>query len=480
MLDQQFGKVINLFKTDARLLIFLLAISFVSVYFMPSLVNRLVFLLILFTAWRTRFDYVYFVWFLIITDAPGRLFSAGTADAAMRIPLYTLAGGLSLSFQDLFIILFILKYLTSNKDTYFFLKIEFQLFLIVLALYLVYSLFLGVGYNEFVRISRILLPWSFIFIIPAYIQDREIMIRASRLLFPVVFVAFTSQVYTFITGNYWDYHLRGEEFRSLLAIDAGRGVSRSYSAVYIIFICTIQALYYLFEKNKNEFSKNYLSAVIFISTLSILLTATRGWIIAYSILLIGVLVIFGASRDISKLLRMGLTAIVLFLILTTQLPFLKTQMEMVFERLTTLERLIEGDVTAGGTLGRIDQRGSRVLSQFKESPVLGWGFSKNYFEYVDTHVGHHTILLNTGIIGYAYLNLLFFYILFKILQLNSIAGQQNNRAIWIYIFAMLSVYVIHSSSTVFWGFHIATNNIMVIALILTAVNTVYMPNINNK
>jgi hypothetical protein len=449
----------------------LLAISFISVYFMPSVITRILFLIILLIAWRTKYDYVYLVWFIIINDAPGRLFGAGGGGEAMRIPLYTLAAGFSLSFQDLFIIMFVIKYLTNKQITTFFLNKEFKIFFTVLAFYVAYSFLFGVGYKEFVLISRMLIPWFFILIIPAYIPNRVTMSDVSRMLFPVVFIAFVSQVYTYITGTYWDYQLRGEDLSLQLMVDNSSAASRSYSSVYIIFICTIQAFYYLLDDKQNMFSKKYLSLIIVISIFSIYLTATRGWIIAYGVLLVGILIVYGTSRDISRLFKLGLAAVAIILILTTQLPVLRSQMDLVYERFTTLEILLKGDVTAGGTLARLDERGPRVMGKFKENPILGWGFSEKFFEYADGHVGHQTILLNTGLIGYIYLNILFIHILSKIIKIKSTTELDNVRSIWVYIFAMLSVYAIHSSSTIFWGFSIGTVQIMTIAIILTAVNT---------
>ena len=88
---------------DYHLLIILVLTSFISVYFMSEMVNRMIFLVILAVAFRTKLDYVYLVWFFIISDAPGRLFSAGSFDA-VRIPLYPVISGISVKFQELFLI----------------------------------------------------------------------------------------------------------------------------------------------------------------------------------------------------------------------------------------------------------------------------------------------------------------------------------------------------------------------------------------
>ena len=197
--------------------------------------------------------------------------------------------------------------------------------------------------------------------------------------------------------------------------------------------------------------------VIIISTLSIFLTATRGWILAFSIVLFLTLLQFYSHIGAKHLWSIGLTGLAFLLVLMLFSPMLESQISNAFQRFSTVKELAKGDISAGGTTQRLDIRGPRVLSKFKESPVFGWGFSDQYFEYRDGHVGHHTTLLNVGIVGY--LIFTFFFVKWLILitkksKINYIRAKYGN-AVKIYAFALIFIYIIHSTSHTYWGFALA-------------------------
>ena len=452
------------------LLLILLLTSFVSVYFMSHMLNRLIFLSILVTAFRTRYDYVYLVWFFMINDAPGRLFSAGTFDAA-RIPLYPVASGISISFEELFLILYLFKYISLKKTPEFIFKKEFLSFLHYGLFVVAYSFLLGLSFDNIVRTFRIFLPWSLIFILPTYIYNREILVRCSLMVFPTVFLTFSSQVYSYYTGNYLDSYIRGVDSHFFVSDEA----SRAYSAVYLTLFAIIQALYYLFS-HKSAINKNYLGIVLFIGIFTIFLTATRGWIMAMTVLVAGSFIIFGFSGDISKWVRIVSLSAIIIWIVGSHSPIIQKQVDATFHRLSTLEALAAGDTTAGGTLKRLDFRIPRVMSQVWESPFVGWGFSNHYFAYEDRHVGHHNILLNIGIAGYVFVNGLFVYLCLKIWTLtrNNLNRKYEGNAPLIFVVGLLAVMVIHSTSTQLWGYTLDTQKIPFLGFLFVSINVVLL------
>jgi len=416
------------------------------------IINRIIFLIILFAAFRTKLDYVYLVWFFIINDAPGRLFSGG-GFGDIRLPLYPVIPGISLSFQDLFIILYLIKFLIFKKNYLFIFKKEFLFFYLIGIIIFLYSFLLGMNENSLVVNLRSLIPWSLVIIIPAYFYNSEIIKRVSLFLFPVVFISILSQIYSYFTGNYLDYYLRGLEYKSLTVVDEGLA-SRSYSAVYITLFSIIQAFYFYYKK-KPFINSNYLAIILITGYLSIFLTATRGWIIALGFLLTGIIILFWFVNKGKRVLHFSVLSIIVFYIIFTQIPIVQKQFKKSYERLVTLESLAKGDLTAEGTLQRLDVRGPRVMEKFKESPIIGLGFSDEYNRYADAHVGHQTILLNVGILGYIYLNLLFFHFCLKLWKLSIIPEIRNHmgKAPMVYVLALLAVYIIHGTSTQFWGYN---------------------------
>jgi len=442
---------------------------------MPAMLSRVIFLVILVAAFRTKLDYVYLVWFFILNDAPGLLFSGGEFDAK-RIPLYPVVAGISVSFQDLFVLLYLFKIIRLKQPLQFIFKKEFKWFVIYAFAVVAYSLPLGMRFDNMIVTFRVLLPWSLIFVLPTYIYNREILIRVCILIFPMVLLALASQIFCYITGSFWDHRLRGMSSWHV-AVEGG-DVSRSYSAVYIILFSIIQALFFLYTK-KGGINKNYLSLIIFIGAFSIFLTATRGWIIAIAFLLVGVFLLFGFSREITRWFRLAILSLIVFLIVGALFPVVLQQTKGSSQRLSTLEALAAGDVTAGGTLKRLDVRAPRVMNKFWESPVVGWGFSLEYYRHQDSHVGQYNLLLQVGVLGYIFFNGLFVVFCLKIWRMgkNPIIRKDHGKAMGIFILGMLSAFSIHSTSIQFWGFNFGFDHIQKVifwCFFFASVNAVYL------
>jgi hypothetical protein len=465
---------------DSQLLLSLLIASFVSVYFLPNFVNQVIFLIILFATIQTKKDYVYLVWFFIVNDAPGRLFSVSTFEG-VRIPLYNLAPGISLSFQDLFLLAYLFKFLSSGSKRNFIFQREFSVFFIFLTVIFLYSFFFDFRAGDIILTLRIVvLPWTLIFIVPFYIANQAVSERVIRFLFPVVIFSFLSQIFYYLVGVYPDAYLRGGA--AIAAdIDPYAELVRSYSSAYISLFVTILATYHYFS-NDSGFRRSYLLLVIILSVLSIFLTALRGYIIAYGVFFTGALFLFSSGRTIGRFVGISIISIIAFWILSFQFPLLRTQFQGSFERLITVQSIAEGDITAGGTLSRLDQRAPRVMSKFRENPVLGWGFSSAFIEYADGHVGHHNILLNVGIIGFLYLNFLFFYLCFKIWKYKKVANI-SGRSYLLFIVGLFAVFLIHSSSTQFWGYAMMFSQlqkVLFFSLYFAMINVILNESSHNK
>jgi hypothetical protein len=466
-------------KKDILVFILLLSISFVSVYFTSAVINRMVFLLLLIAVYRTKNDYIYLVWFFIINDAPGRLFTAGEFVVEARIPLYPVLSGVSVSFQELFIFIYVIKYFQHRLHSPFILINAFKWYLLIGLLYVAYSFIIGIDYDNMIMTWRNIFPWCLVFIIPAFIDDRETLIKTGYLLFPVVLFAFASEIFVYITGTYFDNYLRGVETGQSWILKEGR-LSRSYSAVYITLISVILA-FYLSLTHARITSKNYLYIIIFLGYLTVVLTGMRGFIIAFSLLYLGALLLYVSSRKITGVIRLATVAVVFLILVIMLYPGVQQQIYLAFQRVATVGAIVEGDLTAEGTLSRIDVRGPRVMKKFLENPILGWGFSNQYYKYQDGHVGHHNILLNAGVVGYIYMNGLFIYLCLTIWMIarNRKISIHEGNAVHIFLVGLVAVYVIHSSSTQFWGYTLSIYKTLVFGFFFASVNAIYSHHINN-
>ena len=181
----------------------------------------------------------------------------------------------------------------------------------------------------------------------------------------------------------------------------------------LILLTTLGALFYLADKKKT-FNGVYLMTVILANFSSIYLSATRGWTISMTFLLI-LSMAFIMEFSIKRLIAFAIIGVVLFAG-AMRVPVVKNQMTNAMKRMMTVSKIAEGDLSAGGTLLRLNLRGPRALRNWKQSKLTGLGFSDVFFEVSDEHVGNHNILLHSGIIGSA-LMIIFLWLYFLIKDL---------------------------------------------------------------
>jgi hypothetical protein len=417
----------------------------------PSIINRLAFFGIMLYAYQSKADYYWLAWFFVLNDAPGKLF-ASFSMFDLRLPAYTIAPGLSFTFQELFLFMYIIKAVGKRKPSGFVFRGTFTWFFIYSLIVLISSFFIGMDRGTTIASLKEILPWLWVLIIPVFINDEETILKASKLLFPMVILAMLSSLVAFRTGLYIDGILKGGGGYTRDLTGSEDVLSRAGSSAFIILFCMIQGINYLF-KNYKRLNINYLSGVLVLGFLVIFLSATRGWVIALLILLTSVFFVSGYNFA-KNFVRIVSVFGLLYLLVFTFLPAMGSQTSLALDRLMTLEELARGDVTAGGTVSRIDVRSPIVMNKFRESPVIGWGFSREYFSFRDGHVGNQNILLNVGILGFLFLSLVFIFVFLRMWRYSSVKSQNPglDRISRVYAISMISVLAIHTSSTQFWGF----------------------------
>ncbi len=443
-------KILN---NDNILAALLLLLTIGVVYYTPYLFSQIYFIILIYFAYQSDKNYFWIAFFFILLDAPGRLFLGGLEEDIRQIPNYTLPGGLSIAFTDIMTLVLFTKALKSEKQYKFIFSDHFILLFYYSIFLIIYSYILGLNFGNTVHLIRIFIPWSLIFILPK-IFDKESMENFDKILFPFVFIALLTQIHTFVSGSYLIEIIKmSESVSSSNLLVAQEQVSRAASSPYIIFYCFIKSLYYYFSDN-NRFDQIYLFAIAACSILSIFLTATRGWILAFTFILLFVLVKLVRNKYSIQFGKATVFTMVIFLFAFNLSPTLKTQTVNTVNRLSTLRALFYGDLTADGTLSRLDYRGPRVLSKYIEKPILGWGFSNTFYDYRDQHVGHHTMLLNVGILGFVILNTILLLIIYQMYNSEETLKviSEHGKGIIIFAISLIAVFIIHSSSRSFWGF----------------------------
>jgi hypothetical protein len=451
----------------------LLIICFFSVYYLPVIITRILFAGFILFIFRTKKDYFWLVFFFILNDAPGRLFSAGTHEELMRLPIYSFGKGFSFGFQELFLIAYLLKAIFRKERLDFVFIKQFKLFFLFGALVVIFSWLFGINSGTLLPTFRALLPWSWVIIFPFFIRDKVTLVNVSRLLFPVVFLSLASQISTYFTGMYWDsFYVHTQILEE--NISPGGEALRSYSSVYIILFCIFQSCFYLFTDNPS-FNRNYLILLIFISSISVFLTSIRGWIIGLSVSYLLFILFIQSGKSLWNIFRIIILSALLIMILQFIYPVIGRQIDNSLTRLSTMEDLARGDLTARGTVSRITERSPIVMNEFWKSPIFGWGFTNNFYEYSDGHVGNQNILLNVGIIGYSFLLFIYLSIFFKIWRwsTNPSVVAYYGSSLKIFAIAMLAIFIIHSSSTQFWGYNLhfdQLQKLLFYAFFLSSVN----------
>jgi hypothetical protein len=467
--------------------LFLLTFLFtvIVVYILPHLyipqpLIKIIFLLLLFVVFRSKNDAFWLSWFFVVINAPGRLFSIGYSSTIYRLPLYRLGPGVAIGFDELFLLIYLLKFLLKKDKN----NNIFNKYWIIILIYgfitLFYSFGIGLSSGNVVTAIRMIIPWFWVLILPEFISDSDKLAEAFKLLAPFVFINFLIQIYTQITGQYLNDILSGEIWYGFLG-SAEEELVRISDGCAVNLFCMIMSLFYLCSEDK-RFNRIYLNLLVVIYLIFILMTATRGWIVASLILLSSVF--FMRGFNFIKQFTSTLLILILFIFLLRIIyPSFILQASLALERFKTLKFLISGDPTAGGTLARISERSPRVMSVFRESPVIGWGLSDRYFRSWDGHVGNQTMLMQGGIIGYAIWIICYFLTLLNIyfLNRNSIVRSHIKNGGIVFLMAMIAIFVIHSSSSQILGFN---GNVLffryLLAFIIAATNATFISSLNNK
>lgn len=418
----------------------------------PQILIKLSFLFLLFIIFNSKDDVFWISWFFVITNAPGRLFTLTSGSTIYRLPMYTLMSGVSLGFSELFLIMYMIKYL-SRKTKVFSLFNKYAKLIIIYGIFTIaYSFILGISQSTLIWSIRLILPWFWLLILPAFISDPKRIEHSFKLIAPFVFICFILSIQAQITGEYLHNILSGESVYGFLG-EEETDIVRVSHAAHLLFILVFFALFYLSIERK-IFNNTYLNLIIIIGFITILLSATRGWIIAILILFASVFFMKGYNL-MKQFIRMFVIMAFLIYIVQVFYPSFLFQISKSFERLNTLEALTKGDLTAGGTLARLTERGPRVMSEFYKSPIIGWGFSNYYFAHSDMHVGNQSILLQGGIIGYLFWIGIFLLIIYNILTYGRLyyVKLSIGSGIYVILFALIATFAIHSSSMQMWGFY---------------------------
>ena len=397
-------------------LFFYLFAAFFLVYFVDVRLNRWLFLIVLPIVWFSRRDYVWIAFFFILMEIPGGLFSGGLRDDPFRLPIYSLAPGFSFAINELFIVVILIKTLfvkriERNYSPPFFQK-ELKLILWLFITLIIISPILGTSIDTISNFFKISLSLTLFYSLFHLINNEEHLVKFLKLMFPFVFVALALQIYGLINREQLIALVKPGILVAQGSYTSGdhEGWIRPIEMGHAMLITFTGSLFFLMSKRHNRELK-YLVLINLISFLVIVMSGTRSWFIAFCL---GYFAFFFlAGKRIPKLFINSIGVILIFIFFIGGISVVNKQVNNALSRIATIGKVIEGDITGGGTISRFDVRAPKVVDGFLSSSIiLGAGFSDHFYKYADGHVGYHNVLLNTGIAG----SLIFLYLIIKVLR----------------------------------------------------------------
>ena len=419
----------------------LVLLAVMAVYFGSASVTAVFFIATLIAYFFAKDEAFWLVFFLILSD--GFLSFFGLYEATLVV----LPGLPGIEMGQLYIILAVIKSLGKKPATHAF----YNNFLYALGLYVVFLIVQGyvVGLSGAMNVQFRLLKWitplGLFYAMPRLYRSEQDYARIFRYIFPMAFVILGTQLFTILMSETPAQFSGGKE-KYEFAIEVTK--EKTYRGLFnqmVLLLTLFGALFYL-ARQRGIFRNMYLYAVIAANFASVFLSATRGWTIGFSVIIICFFLFVQklGTRQLVSIIGVG----ALFFIGVLSTPVIQTQVNNAFKRMLTLEALAKGDLTANGTLIRLSQRGPRVMKQWKESPITGWGFSNHFFEHGDFHVGNQNILLHSGVIGYILINSFFIFFCLSLYNKSQETPHFDTRKEGLLVFVVFFAgwFLIHSTS----------------------------------
>lgn len=395
---------INQTYRDILLISFLLIISYIAVYIMPVIIRPLLLGGIVFAFIRSKDNVPWVVFFFFWMSAPANLFYFNDSYFLLLTPTVGIPYSILIS---------IAVFVKAKKDrrtirNYF--SIEKRLYFFYLLILFIVGLFYGgLSFKSWFILMKMLPNLLILMFLPSIINMNKESDRIIKLLYVFTILLFIIQIFEVIFNR----PLFNESSYFLYSKDGG--LQRNITGTYFVFFTMILATSEFLSKRSKV---TPLAIIASISSILILInTGTRGWMIASFFFVISLL-IFGSK---SKLFKMGIFTLGIFITISffiSEKYYGKyfDNINSSFDRFSTVFLLLEGDLSAGGTLSRLNDRGPRVMAQFEKNPFFGVGFSDRMFEFYDGHVANQSILFQSGIIGLLILYSLVYSILWKFLR----------------------------------------------------------------
>lgn len=388
-----------------------------AVYYAPAVVNYLYFLVLVVLFFRSQKDYFWFAFFFILVNTPAFLFFETSAQAAHRLPLYRLAGGISFSVFDIFVLASLAKVFYLKKEKAFQLSRPLRFLLIYFALVsLPITFIIGLEDSSFFNTFRPYFYYAILLTFYFLIDDIEALYKFGYLLVPYVIFTLFDQLFLLTQGKLLIAIINPETVRAIVDNTITGGVRAYFSGFLLVFYVFLFALQ-LRSNKKYELFSGFAYLIIFLCLAAFIISATRIYLIIPMVVLIMYFIF--SKQGVTDLIKLSLvTAVLVIVFFSLNLITFEFFLKSIWPRFESFFMVILG----GGDLAKFDTVQSRlqqdlpsIMKGVSYSPIIGTGFSGIFRTYENNDLGFINTILIFGVVGFTFL-INFIIMLFNQLQ----------------------------------------------------------------
>ncbi len=419
----------------------LIGATILFTYKSPVIIRGLWYLALLVLYYKSDDEPFWMALFLILSDGFAGFFGA------YEVNLGLLPGMPGIELGQFYILLTIIKssYLKRIYPVFFQKQLEWLFIYLIFTVAWGFMLKMPSELNEILRVAKLVFPFMLFYSVSRLFGKDADYERFFSFVFLVTIVALVTHIFTIISGMSPAEYIGFKEMgRYTQEYSEGGQTLRVFYNTRCALLSLFAGLYYM-TRGGISLHKAYLSFIVASVYLMAFLSATRGWIIAFTLVLL-LYMVFVLKLKPFTIIGIG-GGIVLLFMLAIRNPVMKDQFEGSWDRVETLSELEDRDITLGSTQVRTTVRSAKVLLLWKQNPLFGWGYSKTFLSNSDGHVGNQNILLHSGVMGAALMLVFFSYFNYKLLFASKTMGRNpGGRSLLVFPVFFLGWFIIHSTS----------------------------------
>jgi hypothetical protein len=412
-------------------------VGFVTIFLSMILVfyvNRVMafkYLAMLFMAIMAFMSNKKFVWiaiFWVIVDSVGGLFTErAIGETAVGIPIINIASGISIGIKDLLILAMIFSVTPKNRYN----KINYDHLLFFGMLF--FATFIGsVFYDASYKIIVSVLIRGYIIFLLFYTIRNEFKIQTLFQLFHLISylvpIILIDQIFQVVFGTRIITRYVSVELKMMVNTFTGetRAVSFGMNTLFFSFVYGLLLLTIRRTKDMKIASYFYGIMLVVMTITSVMLSATRGVIGVF-----GIILLFVSPYLVLKMRNIAIVLGVIFFLFNI-LGGVGLNLDYFYRNTIVRVMATVAPAIAGAGFSEIDTSGRNtelpeMIEGIRRSPIVGYGISNNLFDYYNSNFGGLNTIIQFGLVGFA---IILVVLMLWILKLFRICRHIPNQSIY--------------------------------------------------